>query len=58
MKVPSMENQLLNFSSIIARLLDQFEDILDYDIFNDREKTLLINIIWELLLKMNLLNLY
>ena len=41
MKVPSMENQLLNFSSIIARLLDQFEDILDYDIFNDREKTLL-----------------
>ena len=40
MKVPSMENQLLNFSSIIARLLDQFEDILDYDIFNDREKTL------------------
>ena len=32
---------LLNFSSIIARLLDQFEDILDYDIFNDREKTLL-----------------
>ncbi|HJI22058.1 MAG TPA: ATP-binding protein [Coprobacillaceae bacterium] len=41
MKVSSMENQLLNFSSIIARLLDQFEDILDYDIFNDREKTLL-----------------
>ena len=41
MKVPSMENQLLKFSSIIARLLDQFEDILDYDIFNDREKTLL-----------------
>ena len=41
MKVPSMENQLLNFSSIIARLLNQFEDILDYDIFNDREKTLL-----------------
>ena len=41
MKVPSMENQLLNFSSIIARLLDQFEDILEYDIFNDREKTLL-----------------
>ena len=41
MKVPSRENQLLNFSSIIARLLDQFEDILDYDIFNDREKTLL-----------------
>ena len=41
MKVPSMENQLLNFSSIIARLLDQFEDILDYDIFNDREKMLL-----------------
>ena len=41
MKVPSMENQLLNFSSIIARLLDQFEDILDYDIFYDREKTLL-----------------
>ena len=41
MKVPNMENQLLNFSSIIARLLDQFEDILDYDIFNDREKTLL-----------------
>ena len=41
MKVPSMENQLLNFSSIIARLLDQFEDILDYDIFNDREKTIL-----------------
>ena len=41
MKVPSMENQLLNFSSIISRLLDQFEDILDYDIFNDREKTLL-----------------
>ena len=41
MKVPSMENQLLNFSSIIARLLDQFEDILGYDIFNDREKTLL-----------------
>lgn len=40
MKVPSMENQLLNFSSIIARLLDQFEDILDYDIFNDRKKTL------------------
>ena len=41
MKVPSMENQLLKFSSIIARLLDQFEDILDYDIFNDREKMLL-----------------
>ena len=41
MKVSSMENQLLNFSSIIARLLDQFEYILDYDIFNDREKTLL-----------------
>ena len=37
----SIKNQLLNFSSIIARLLDQFEDILDYDIFNDREKTLL-----------------
>lgn len=41
MKVSSMEDQLSKFSSIIARLLDQFEDILDNDIFNEREKTLL-----------------
>ena len=41
MKVSSMEDQLLKFSSIIARLLDQFEDILDNDIFNEREKILL-----------------
>ena len=41
MKVSSMEVQLLKFSSIIARLLDQFEDILDNDIFNEREKILL-----------------
>ena len=41
MKVSSMEDQLPKFSSIIARLLDQFEDILDNDIFNEREKTLL-----------------
>ena len=41
MKVSSMDDQLLKFSSIIARLLDQFEDILDNDIFNEREKILL-----------------
>ena len=41
MKVSSMDNQLLKFSSIIARLLDQFEDILDNDTFNEREKILL-----------------
>ena len=41
MKVSSMEDQLVKFSSIIARLLDQFEDILYNDIFNEREKILL-----------------
>ena len=41
MKESKIENQLVKFSYIIARLLDQFEDILDDDIFNEREKKLL-----------------
>lgn len=41
MKESKIENQLVKFSYIIARLLDQFEDILDDDIFNEREKQLL-----------------
>ena len=41
MKESKIEKQLVKFSYIIARLLDQFEDILDDDIFNEREKQLL-----------------
>ncbi len=41
MKCKKIEDQFFKFSTLIARLLDQFEDILNDKIFNDREKILL-----------------
>ncbi len=41
MKCETFDDQLFKFSAIISRLLNQFEDILDNPIFNDREKMLL-----------------
>ena len=41
MKCKAFNDQLFKFSSIISRFLDQFEDILNDSIFNDKEKILL-----------------
>ena len=41
MKCEKIEDQFFKFSALIARLLDQFENILNAHIFNDREKMLL-----------------
>ena len=41
MKCKTFNDQLFKFSSIISRFLDQFEDILDDSVFNDKEKMLL-----------------